>query len=114
MRPQVAKQRRIVGDNALADDNYPEPAHGKLRRRSSGPQPVSINRCRLTKIILLVRGPEVSRELFHKLGRLVHPVELLKPGRERESSKSREPVFLLRRGKRAKVGQFPVDRSTLG
>ena len=60
MRPQVAKERRIIGGNALANDGNPEPADSNRRRRHSRLQPISVGSGCFAEVVLLVRSPQIS------------------------------------------------------
>ena len=54
---QIAKERRVIGGDPLADDGDPEAAGGHSFGRRGGAQPISVYGCGFAKTIELVGAP---------------------------------------------------------
>ena len=78
MRAQIAKQRRIVGGDALPDHRDAKPAHGGSAR-AAPPTATALHNPspRFAKGVQLVRRPKIGGLLLHKLRGLIDPVEML-------------------------------------
>src|SRR5439155_1668526 len=67
VRAEFAEEGRVMGGDSLADDGDSETRRGRRLRRHNGAQTIGVGDRGDSKGVELVSGPEMRRELFHKL-----------------------------------------------